>query len=330
MSVYNSEKYLSEAIESILEQTFTNFEFIIINDGSTDNSLLIVEYYKAKDNRIISISRENKGLPYSLNEAISLAKGKYIARMDADDISLPNRLECQLKLMESNLEIGVCGSWAESFEKGRRGKILKHPKEDLFLKAKLFFSVCFIHPTVMCNAELLKEYAYNNKYTNSQDFDLWVRLSNKTKFYNLQMVLLRYRISDSSITSIIDNSKTDKRYCFLKQIYTNSYNFFGFEPTERFLQVQYVLASNNRLKKGRLKYLDLKDFLNYTIRFNRESQAYNERALSSLLFKKSMLWFFYNIYGLKNLKDCVRFVFSKIFFNLLIAELLFKVRNQVK
>ena len=88
MSVYNSEKYLKEAIESILNQTYTNFEFIIVNDGSTDSSLDIIQEYMKKDERIVLISRDNKGLPYSLNEGIEKAKGKYIARMDADDISL--------------------------------------------------------------------------------------------------------------------------------------------------------------------------------------------------------------------------------------------------
>ncbi|HIP11775.1 MAG TPA: glycosyltransferase family 2 protein, partial [Arcobacter sp.] len=96
LSVYNGEKYLDEAIESILNQTYQDFEFIIINDGSTDKSLEIIEKYKKEDNRIVVISRENKGLIYSLNEGISQAKGKYIARMDADDISLATRFEEQV------------------------------------------------------------------------------------------------------------------------------------------------------------------------------------------------------------------------------------------
>ena len=97
MSVYNGEKYLVKAIESILNQTYTKFEFIIVNDGSSDNSLKIIKEFMKKDNRIILINRENKGLPYSLNEGISIAKGKYIARMDADDISLSERFEKQIK-----------------------------------------------------------------------------------------------------------------------------------------------------------------------------------------------------------------------------------------
>jgi len=110
MSVYNAQKYLDEAIESILNQTYSNFEFIIINDGSTDKSLEIIENYAKKDSRIIVINRENKGLIYSLNEGIRKANGKYIARMDADDISLPQRLEKQVEFMEKNKNIGICGT----------------------------------------------------------------------------------------------------------------------------------------------------------------------------------------------------------------------------
>ena len=110
MSVYNGQDYLDEAIQSILKQTYKDFEFIIINDGSIDKSLEIIEKYKQQDERIVLISRENKGLIASLNEGIEKARGKYIARMDADDISLPNRFEEQLKIMENDKEIVGCGN----------------------------------------------------------------------------------------------------------------------------------------------------------------------------------------------------------------------------
>lgn len=134
MSVYNAEKYLDEALQSILNQ---NFEFIIINDGSTDKSLEIIEKYKYQDTRIVLISRENRGLIASLNEGIELAKGKYIARMDADDISLPNRFEEQLKIMENDKEIVVCGSWINVFGENRKDKVSKYFEHDKQIKANL-------------------------------------------------------------------------------------------------------------------------------------------------------------------------------------------------
>ncbi|WP_244834814.1 glycosyltransferase family 2 protein [Clostridium sp. BJN0001] len=102
MPVFNAEKYLEESIKSVLNQTYKNFEFIIINDGSTDSSLSIINKFKSMDNRIRVIDQKNNGIVYSLNKGISTAKGKYIARMDADDISLPNRIKNQVKYMETN------------------------------------------------------------------------------------------------------------------------------------------------------------------------------------------------------------------------------------
>lgn len=158
MPVYNAELYLDEAIQSITNQTYKKFEFIIINDGSTDKSLEIIKKYKDEYSRIVLISRENKGLVFSLNEGISKAKGKYIARMDADDISLSTRLEEQVAFMEENQEIGVCGSWVEVFGDNRKNTIWKMPKSNEELKTRLLFSVPVAHPSVMMRKEILDKY----------------------------------------------------------------------------------------------------------------------------------------------------------------------------
>lgn len=143
MSVYNGEKYLAEAIESILNQTYKNFELIIINDGSKDNSVEIIKNYMKQDNRIVLIDRENKGLPYSLNEGISVAKGEYIARMDADDISLPTRFEKQVDYMQKN-ELDVCGSYIKLFGDNRKEQVIKNPitNEDIRFSLLFFFMSC--------------------------------------------------------------------------------------------------------------------------------------------------------------------------------------------
>ena len=138
MSVYNAEKYIEEAIQSVLNQTYNNFEFIIINDGSEDNSLEMLKNFLA-DDRIILIDRENKGLVSSLNEGILKSKGNFIARMDADDICLPNRFEEQLNFMKKNSDVGVCGSWIELLETFKT-KTWKIPCNDQRLKAELLFS----------------------------------------------------------------------------------------------------------------------------------------------------------------------------------------------
>ena len=110
MSVYNDEKYLAKSIESILNQTYSDFEFIIINDGSTDKSMEIIDRYKNEDKRVVVVNQENMGLTKSLNKAIKLSKGKYIARMDSDDISVSNRLEKQIEFLKHNKDYALVGT----------------------------------------------------------------------------------------------------------------------------------------------------------------------------------------------------------------------------
>lgn len=194
MSVYNGEKYLAEAIESILNQTYTNFEFIIVNDGSSDKSIDIIKEYMTKDNRIVLIDREeNKGLAYSLNEGISIAKGEYIARMDADDISLPTRFEKQIEYMEKN-ELDVCGSYIKLFGDNRKEQVIKYPITNEDIRFSLLFFSCLAHPTVVFKKEVFDKVKYNVDYKVAQDYQLWCDIANANfKIGNIPEVLLNYR-----------------------------------------------------------------------------------------------------------------------------------------
>ena len=148
MSVFNSDKYLHEAIDSILKQTFTDFEFIIINDASTDSSVNIIKSYN--DIRIVLIENEtNIGLTNSLNKGIKRATGKYIARMDADDIALPFRFAEQFSFMELHAEIGICGTWVETFNEKGKIVVWDYPETHEKIICRQFFNVGFAHPTVM-------------------------------------------------------------------------------------------------------------------------------------------------------------------------------------
>ena len=154
MSVFNSEKYLKEAVDSILEQTFTDFEFIITDDCSTDSSLAILEEYAKKDNRIILLKNsENIGLTKNLNKMIDIAKGKYIARMDADDISLPKRFQIQYNFMEENSDIGVCGSNIGHI--GTLDKVSNHPLNHNEIKIGLLFKCVMMHPTIVVRKNII-------------------------------------------------------------------------------------------------------------------------------------------------------------------------------
>lgn len=194
MSVYNGEECLAQAIESILCQTFKDYEFIIINDGSTDNSINIINTYC--DDRIRLIANDvNVGLPRSLNKAISAARGKYIARFDADDISLKDRLSVQYEFMENNREIGVCGSWIKLFDCSANGAVCRYSSDPDLLKCQLFFMNPLCHSSVIFRRDLIDKYAllYDEDFELAQDYELWTRAIHVTKLGNIDKVLLMYR-----------------------------------------------------------------------------------------------------------------------------------------
>lgn len=195
MSVYNGEKYLREAIDSILTQAFRDFEFLIINDASTDRSREIILSYSDPRIRLID-NEENIGLTRSLNKGLELAKGKYIARMDADDISMPERLEKQVRFMEENPDIAVLGSWAWVIDENNRinGELRTLTDFDL-LFLEIFFSNPFVHSsTLMRTAFINKIGGYDKQYERTQDYDLWVRvIANGGKVLNVPEFLIKYR-----------------------------------------------------------------------------------------------------------------------------------------
>jgi len=178
MSVFNGGMYLREAIESILNQSYKNFEFIIVNDGSNDNSLSIIRHYMSVDDRVVLISHENKGLTKSLNVGLKHVTGDYVARMDADDISSPNRFTKFLKFAESNRPVSVYSTPALLInEKGDYIKIIpRYIQRHGFDIRMLNCRNILIHGTLIIETALIKKYKYNSEYIFSQDFELYQRL----------------------------------------------------------------------------------------------------------------------------------------------------------
>lgn len=297
MSVYNGEKYLDEAIESILKQTYKDFEFIIINDGSTDKSLEIIEKYKKQDERIVLISRENKGLIASLNEGIKKAKGKYIARMDADDISLPNRFEQQIKFLEKNPEIGVCGTWVEVFGENRNPTIWKMPIQDEELRPRLLFSVTFAHPSVMMRKGLINQYnlRYNEKYINAEDYKFWLDFSKYTKFVNIPKVLFQYRYLETSISRVADNAKDEHRYKTISSIFKEVLDELNIKNTEEENRLHFTIGLNERISKVDINLKLLNSYLNKLIDANKKKQVFNQKYLEQFLAKKFLIVVYYKI-----------------------------------
>ena len=193
MPVYNSEKYLMESITSILNQTFCDFEFIIINDGSTDNSGEILKKYEHADARIRIIEQPNKGIAEALNRGLQLARGKYIARMDSDDICLPNRFTRQVDFMERHPRVAACGTWIRYF--GENEGEWQPPSDSETIRCTLLFESALPHPTVMMNRELLEQRGlqYCHRYEHAQDYALWVTISQHFELANIPEIHLHYR-----------------------------------------------------------------------------------------------------------------------------------------
>lgn len=218
MPVYNGALYLREAIDSILSQTHSNLELIIINDGSTDNSEQIIQSYT--DERIVYLKNEvNSKICVTLNRGLDVARGKYIARMDCDDISVPERLQKQLEYMELHPSIGIVGSDMIVFGKNIENRLFTFEHDKNICKAGLLFATCFAHPAVMIRKSLLDEYnfRYDDSYKGLEDFELWYRMSKYTEFVNIPEALLHYRKHKSQETQNVSPTVVKKLYEFLSE-----------------------------------------------------------------------------------------------------------------
>jgi glycosyltransferase involved in cell wall biosynthesis len=204
MPVYNAERYVTEAVESILAQTFRDFEFLIIDDGSTDRSLSILKRYAERDPRIYLVSRPNRGLVPTLNELIAMARGEFVARIDADDVALPERFERQIAFLRGHPEV-VCvgGAVLEIDPAGHElAGVHRHPSHDAGIQEDLLRGCTAIwHPTATMRREAVASVGgYREEMKHCEDLDLWLRLGEIGRLANLEEVVLRYRVHPDSKT----------------------------------------------------------------------------------------------------------------------------------
>ncbi|SPJ26500.1 O-antigen biosynthesis glycosyltransferase WbnJ [Palleronia abyssalis] len=196
MAAYNAEKFLDEAIQDILRQTYKDFEFIIVEDGSTDGTLAKLRTYAAGDPRILVVENtENRGLPVSLNIGLEHCRAPIVARADADDRYMPDRLQQQLAFMDRNPQVGLLSCAVEKIdENGTHLLTQTFPREDGEIRIRELFVNCISHPGAMFRRDLVLEVGgYDPAYRNAQDADLWLRLRRKTKTANLRAPLVKYR-----------------------------------------------------------------------------------------------------------------------------------------
>lgn len=196
MSVFNGRGFLSVAIESILNQTLRDFEFVIINDGSTDGAADILSQYERSDNRVRVLHQDNKGRALSLNDGINHAKGSLIVRMDADDIALPDRLEKQLAFMEQHADVGLLGGALDLIgPEGAKLVSIRPPTDDFSIRSAMISKNAIHHPTVIMRKELvLAVGGYRKPLLDSDDYDLFLRLGERSRLANLRETVLWKRV----------------------------------------------------------------------------------------------------------------------------------------
>ncbi len=205
MSIYNNETHLALAIESVLDQTFTDFEFLILNDGSTDRSRAIIDDYAKRDRRIRAIHRENKGLIVSLNQLLDEARAPLIARMDGDDICMPQRFEKQMAFLAANPDHGVVGTWTADIDES--GTIFlvagtDHPTSHEEFLNKMTQQSPLCHSSVIMRRDLVRSAGgYHAAFKHCEDYDLWLRLADRTKICSLPERLVHYRHSSGQVST---------------------------------------------------------------------------------------------------------------------------------
>ena len=202
LPAYNAERFLSEAIDSILCQTYANFELLAIDDGSSDGTKQLVEKYAKMDPRVRLVCNEsNLGLIKTLNKGLIMAKGEYIARMDADDISLPERFEQQVRFLDSNPDVGLLGSMFYVIDsKGKKEYIHYHPTSDNLIRWRLLFGNAFCHSAVMMRRSCVEKVGGYGTFLHVEDLEFWSRLLQVTKASNLPIPLVKWRRADTNIS----------------------------------------------------------------------------------------------------------------------------------
>jgi len=305
MAVYNGGEYLKEAVDSILKQTYEDFEFLIIEDGSTDQSLKILKSYKDHRIRIIQNSK-NIGLIKSLNKGLKFANGKLIARMDADDISLPERFQKQIVFMKDNPEIGVCGTWLKTIGKTKK-RVCKSPLKHEDICAKMFWDSTIWHATVFIRKKILIEnnIFYNENFKRCEDYKLWVDLAKVTKFANIPEVLYFYRFHNSQVTKSAGNSQVIKN-----ELIEELLGRFLTGEEIKYHEYLYFTKTHSDIKIMK----DVEKWVEFLKTLNASNKKYAEPSFSQTFdkIKKNMYKrSFY--YSLRSNKRYYPFLLSKLF-----------------
>ena len=286
MPMYNSEKYIKESINSILNQEYKNFELIIVDDGSIDSSIEIVKEYN--DSRIkLYENIENKGLPYTRNKLLSLATGEYIALLDSDDIALKNRIKAQVEFLEENKNIDIVGSSAIIFGKYKIEKASKVITGIDDIKCNLMFGNCMLNSTIMMRKEFIEKnnLLYRKECIVCQDYSFFVDAALVGNIENMNISTIKYRTGHENITKKSKTKNIKLRKNILKEIGVRSFKGNGFflEETEYELISKYIWEKSENIEYNYNEFNELIKILNKVIVINKDKKFLNQDALEKCI-----------------------------------------------
>lgn len=282
MTAYNAEMYIAKSINSILNQTFTDFEFIILNDGSTDNTLSIIKSYQ--DDRIIILEPGKLGYYAAKIRLIQEANADFIAIMDADDIATKDRLQLQYNFLKENNDYGLVGSRAEwiDINDTKLNKEFPFVETNEQIKCNLLFVNCFVHTSILMRHSVLLENELNYKKIAGEDFDLWIRISQKSKVANLNKVLISYRIHDNNMC----HSDWYKLGEGISTLITDELNnYFKNAITENDIKTHLSLVEFS-IKNTIEDLPALQNWIYKLLNLNKEHKHFNEQILQQVLYER--------------------------------------------
>jgi len=327
MPVYNAELFLNQTIDSILNQDFKDFEFLICDDCSTDKSLSVINSYS--DERIILLENKvNKGYIETLNSLIKISKGKYVARQDNDDISVSSRLRIQFNFMELNLDHAMCGGKINTF--GKKNKINFAPVNHEEISAYFLFRNPFNHPTVFIRRKILNnKIKYNKNFFPAEDYELWFKISQKNLVANIDEVLLFYRIHEKNTSKIHENLQLKSSLKIRKIIFKN---YFDYDLNDSNNHIFEKINYNEKFDLNSL-YNCMK-LMNEILNINSIHKKINHKILlNTIMFFWFKTCFFINDFSMfkkvvifikpsfVSFKNLTLFLFSQIFYKSIINQI---------
>jgi glycosyltransferase involved in cell wall biosynthesis len=315
LPAYNAAPYIQEAVDSMLNQTFTNFELIIIDDCSTDNTAQLAQAYTTDKRVKVIINAQNLGLIGTLNYGFGIANTKYIARMDADDISEPTRLEKQVAYMESHPNVGIISCCFQNFVNDTRTVVYAEKNEDI--KLNLLYKTNICHAAAIIRKTLVDQHTpfYNSDYAHAEDYELWARMSLYTDFYNIPEILYRVRVLSTSVSRVFNTIQQENTYRVIQYLFVRFGITLDDAALHLWLKTCYADFGMNAKEIGVVDALLVK-----LINANKQVNYVNQAALENRVVD---MWFHICYNNIKN-KEV-----QKIFSNSQLKKLL-PAKNRLK